>query len=182
MNWRNLVTARPGYSIQSHNRWFSSWVAFRANASRNSANFRIIRIASKRVVFEVEGARDKSGRQRFRIAFALASLVALLGATTLFLWSFAVIPETSNVVETEEPINLLACDDLQSLSSFEAVDNTAMFDVQGWRLEIRSDVISLGQLASANYFATCNGQTRDIRVVFIRQGEKWHIEKMAPTK
>ena len=184
MNWRALVTVRPGYAIQSHNRWSSNWVAHRARASRDSANFRVIRISSKRVVLEVENDRDNDGRdrQKLRTVLALALLAALMISVMFFLKNFALTPESANFGESDDLIKQQTCVDLQVVPSFETVESAELFEVQGWRFDARSRVVSLGQLVSGDYSATCGGQALDMRVLLIRQGEVWQVEKMAPTK
>lgn len=184
MNWRSLLTARPGYAIRSHNRWLSNWVAYRARASRDLASFRIIRIASKRVVFEVENERDNAGRdrQKLRTVLVPALFAALMISIMIFVMTFAMTPESANLGQTDEPIKHPTCVDLQAVRSFETSKSGESFEVQGWRFDTQSQVVILGQLASADYLATCGAQTVDMRVLFIRQGEAWQIEKMAPTK
>ena len=91
-------------------------------------------------------------------------------------------PDPSNLVAAVDPIKQPACVDLQSLQSNQLVDNAQTFELGGWKFMVRSQVVSLGQLASADYYATCGDLTRDIRVLLIRHGETWQIEKVAPTK
>ena len=184
MNWRALVTARPGYAIQSHNRWFSNWVAYRSQASKNAANLRVIRIASKRVVFEVEHEQHDAGRDRqtYRKVLALALLAATMIPNTIFVTNLAMTPESANVGEAADPIKQPACVDPLAVHSFETVESAELFEVQGWRFDARSRVVSLGQLVSGDYSATCGVQTRGMRVLLIRQGDVWQVEKMAPTK
>lgn len=74
------------------------------------------------------------------------------------------------------------CVDLEILNASTIVENTEAFSVEGWNFESQSKLVSLGQLAAADYLATCESAARAIRVLFISQGKGWQIEKMAPTE
>ena len=193
MSWRDLITVRAGYTARTHNRWFSNWVAFRDSLSRDAIAFRIIRIAPKRIAFEIPGDSDSMHRSdlqsRFSWSKALLSVVALstVVVLTALLSPALFAPEqasshTAAIASSSQSPKPQPCLEIENLHTGTLVENTAGFGFEGWNFELESKLVSLGQLASADYVATCMSATRDIRVLFIAQGKSWQIEKMAPTK
>ena len=193
MSWRDLITVRAGYEAHTHNRWFSNWVAFRHRLSRDAIDFRMIRIAPKRIVFEIPRDSDSmhmsEHQNRFSWSKALLSVVALwivvvltaLLSPVLFAPEHASSHTAANASSSQSP-KPKPCVDIESLNKRTIVENTEAFSVDGWNFESQSKLVSLGQLASADYLASCQSVARDIRVLFIAHGNSWQIEKMAPTK
>ena len=193
MSWRDLITVRAGYTARTHNRWFSNWVAFRDRLSRDAVAFRIIRIAPKRIVFEIPGHSDNLHGAEFRRRFAWKRVFLSVVALSLVVVLTALIspalfaPEhasshTAAIASGSQSPQPKPCVDIQSLKKRTIVENTEAFSVEGWTFESQSKLVSLGQLASADYLATCQSDARGIRVLFISQGKGWQIEKMAPTE
>lgn len=193
MSWRDLITVRAGYEAHTHNRWFSNWVAFRERLTRDADGFRMIRLAPKRIVFEIPGDLDSMHRSehqsRFSWSKVLLSVVALwivvvltaLLSPVLFAPEHASSHTAANASSSQSP-KPKPCVDIESLNKRTIVENTEAFSVEGWTFESQSKLVSLGQLASANYLASCMSVARDIRVLFIAHGKSWQIEKMAPTE
>ncbi len=193
MSWRDLITVRAGYTARTYNRWFSNWVAFRDRLSRDAVAFRIIRIAPKRIVFEIPGRSDNLHGAEFRRRFdwkrVFLSVVALslVVFLTALLSPALVAPEqasshTAAIASGSQSPQPKLCVDIESLNKRTIVENTEAFSVDGWNFESQGKLVSLGQLASADYLASCQSVARDIRVLFIAHGNSWQIEKMAPTK
>jgi hypothetical protein len=184
---------RAGYTTRTHNRWFSNWVAFRDRLSRDAVAFRIIRIAPKRIVFEISGHSDNLHRAEFRRRFdwkrVFLSVVALLLVVVLtaLLSPALFAPEQSSshtaaIAFGSQSPQPKPCVEIENLNKRTIVENTEAFSVEGWTFESQSKLVSLGQLASADFVATCMSVARDIRVLFIAKGNSWQIEKMAPTE
>ncbi len=199
MSWRDLITVRAGYTARTHNRWFSNWVAFRDRLSRDAIAFNIIRIAPKRIVFEIPGQSVnlyKSELQsRFswmgkRVIVAVGLVVVVLSIVVVLSAqqsSVLLAPEhayghtAANASSSQSP-KPKPCVEIENLRSGAIIENTEAFSADGWHLVSQSKLVSLGQLASADYLATCESAARAIRVLFISQGKGWQIEKMAPTE
>lgn len=199
MSWRDLITVRAGYTARTHNRWFSNWVAFRDRLSRDAIAFHIIRIAPKRIVFEIPGQSVnlyKSELQsRFswmgkRVIVAVGLVVVVLSIVVVLSAqqsSVLLAPEhayghtAANASSSQSP-KPKPCVEIENLRSGAIIENTEAFSADGWHLVSQSKLVSLGQLASADYLATCDSAARAIRVLFISQGKGWQIEKMAPTE
>ena len=193
MSWRDLITVRAGYAARTHNRWFSNWVAFREQLSREAIAFRMIRIAPKRIVFEIPGDSDSMPRlelqSRFSWPKSLLAVVALsiVVVVTVQLSPVLLAPEHpssrtgANASGSQSP-QPKPCVDLESLNKRTIVEKTDAFSVEGWTFESQSKLVSLGQLAAVDYLASCQSVARVIRVLFIAQGNSWQIEKMAPTE
>ena len=184
---------RAGYEAHTHNRWFSNWVAFRERLTRDADGFRMIRLAPKRIVFEIPGDLDSMHRSehqsRFSWSKVLLSVVALsiVVVLTALLSPALVAPEqasshTAAIASGSPSPQPKPCFDLESLNKRTSVENTEAFSVDGWNFVPQSELVSLGQLASADYLASCQSVARDIRVLFIAHGKSWQIEKMAPTE
>jgi hypothetical protein len=199
VSWRDLITVRAGYTARTHNRWFSNWVAFRDRLSRDAIAFHIIRIAPKRIVFEIPGQSVnlyKSELQsRFswmgkRVIVAVGLVVVVLSIVVVLSAqqsSVLLAPEhayghtAANASSSQSP-KPKPCVEIENLRSGAIIENTEAFSADGWHLVSQSKLVSLGQLASADYLATCDSAARAIRVLFISQGKGWQIEKMAPTE
>jgi hypothetical protein len=199
VSWLNLITVRAGYTARTHNRWFSNWVAFREQFSRNAVAYRLIRIAPKRIVFEIPGQSGSLHKAELQSRFSWTGkcLIAAVGLVVVALSIIVVLatqlapvlfaPEhasshtAANASRLQSPKSK-PCADLEILNASTIVENTEAFSAEGWNFESQSKLVSLGQLASAEYLATCMSVARDIRVLFIAQGKGWQIEKMAPTE
>ncbi|MEY4492302.1 MAG: hypothetical protein RL085_713 [Actinomycetota bacterium] len=194
-----MITVRAGYTARTHNRWFSNWVAFREQFSRNAVAYRLIRIAPKRIVFEIPGqsgslhkaelqSRFSRMGKRLMVASGLVvvalSIIVVLAtqlATVLFAPEHASSDTAVNASSSQSP-KRKPCVDLEILNASTIVENTEAFSAEGWNFESQSKLVSLGQLAAADYLATCESAARAIRVLFISHGKGWQIEKMAPTE
>jgi hypothetical protein len=199
VSWRDLITLRAGYTARTHNRWFSNWVAFRVRLSRDAVAFSIIRIAPKRIIFEIPGQSDNLHKAELQSHFSSTGkrLIAAVGLVVVAL-SIVVVLATqllpvlfapdhasshtaANASSSQSP-KPKPCVEYENLRSGATIENTDAFNADGWHFVSQSKLVSLGQLASAEYLATCESAARDFRVLFISQGNGWQIEKMAPTE
>ena len=189
---------KAGYTVRAHNRWFSNWVSYRERISRDATGFRTIRLAPKRIVFEMPTKSDNL-RKSYRTwqvswpkvllaVFALSILAILTAQLSSALFAPAQNSvqrahsrTTANASNSSVP-ELSTCVDFASENSGAIVSSTEAFSVEGWHFESQSKLVSLGQLASAEYSASCMSVAKNIRVLFIAHGKNWQIEKMAPTQ
>lgn len=159
MSWRDLITVRAGYTARTHNRWFSNWVAFRDRLSRDAIAFHIIRIAPKRIVFEIPGQSVnlyKSELQsRFswmgkRVIVAVGLVVVVLSIVVVLSAqqsSVLLAPEhayghtAANASSSQSP-KPKPCVEIENLRSGAIIENTEAFSADGWHLVSQSKLVS----------------------------------------
>lgn len=182
MTWRALVTSSPGHHFIAHNRWLTNWVARRQAISSSATTFRIVRLATKRIVFEIpktEATKSKT-KGMFIIALSVVTSLSLTACIVLAQTKANSDAKKIDLVDTDGAKS--TCFDLADMHPSVLVQDFAAFEYRGWQFKPQTKLIQLGQLASAEYVATCKDEVRDFRVQLLRQGESWLTEKMAPTQ
>ena len=170
MNLSDFIASQPHNRLLRHNRLITNWVLERDKSLLRGEFMALHRLASKRVVLEVSGARSKHGSVKLLIGL---SVLLTIGAAI----AFSVSNRTPTVRSSANPSASAAACKIPELLNVKvaAIED---FQISGWRFSAKALGASVGQLQSMQFTANCLQNTISGRMIAARQQDEWQIKRV----